>query len=130
LEFPHEIWTDEEKRAAVRGAVDLFADRALLVTDELANTVYLSPEAEKVFGDRAEALVNRLSFSLLGFGNRSEVPKAMVEAINGEGPPWKGLVNVGGGEPPNWYLAEMSSAGKGKQFIAGFILLEKGEVKR
>lgn len=107
----------------IQGALDLFADQPLILTDRLANSIYFNPGAEALFAERGEALVNRVLFSLLGLGERSTVPPRLVEALDGSGAPWKGVV-----QPPDVngecaMLCEVSAIGQGEAFLCGMVRL-------
>lgn len=107
--------------------MELFRDQPLMLTDELANSTYLSEGAELLLGDRAGALVNRLSFSLLGFGSRGVVPPAIQKALLGEGPAWRGAVDLAEAPPSRWHVAEISAIRREGRFLCGVVRLSREE---
>jgi hypothetical protein len=96
VNLPLESWPGEQERALVTGLLAALAGRPVALTDGLANTLWFSPEAESLFGERAEAIVNRVAFSLLGFGKNDRLPPGLKEALLGEGPAWRGIVKPEG----------------------------------
>lgn len=109
MRFPEELWPDSSECLAVRALVDGFPDAALILSDKLANTLYFSPAAEALFGDRAEAIVNRLTLSLLGFGERDRVPQSLLAALLGESGPWEGIVHLQTAAGPRQAFASISA---------------------
>ena len=94
MRFPEELWPDPAECQLVRVFVDAFNDHPLILTDQLANTTYFSEAAEALFAERAEALVNRLALSLLGFGEHERPANGIVEALEGRGAAWDGIVRL------------------------------------
>lgn len=122
MEFPHHLWEETEDRVLAEALVPMFESYALVLTDRLANTVYLNPRAEALFGDRAGALVNRLSFSLLGYGERDAVPEALTNALLGEGAPWRGVALIHGADGPPHFV-EASAVRRGGRLVCGVLRL-------
>jgi len=119
--FPREVWKSDEDITLVEQMLDLFAEESVIVTDELSNTVYFSPVAEKVFQDRGEAIVNRAAYSLLGFDRFENQPKPLVGALLGKGEPWRGAVILPG--QTNAVFCEASAIKRGDEFVCGIIRL-------
>lgn len=124
MDFPYQLWQDPDDQRLVRDAIALFTGQPLIVTDEIANSVYLNAEAENLYQESAGALVNRLSFSLLGFGNRAGAPPALVNALLGDGPSWSGAVDLSGeNEPPRWHFVQASAVKRSERFVSGLVRL-------
>ena len=96
MRIPDELWPDVRDRELVGQTVDLFASVPLVLTDQLSNSVWFNGAAESLFGDRAEAIVNRAAWSLLGFGFAAAAPDRLMDALLGGGGPWKGMVRPEG----------------------------------
>ena len=126
VHFPDELWQDDDERRLARQLAEAFDEFPIILTDRLANSVYLSPPAEAIFGDRAEALVNRLALSLLGYGHKERVPPGLLEALLGEGKPWRGVVAIkGSSELPRLHFVEASAVVCDGRLVTG--LLRIGE---
>ena len=123
MEFPAELWTDEQDRQYAEDLVRAFEGSPLILTDRLANSNYLTPQAAHLLGDSEEALVNRLSFSLLGFGKHQKVPTALVKALEGEGPSWRGVVDLGEMGSARWHFCEASAVVRDGRLVCGVIRL-------
>jgi hypothetical protein len=95
MELRTELWEDPRDRQLAADTVAAFGADALVLTDSLGNSIHLTDAACRLFGDRAEALVNRQAYSLLGFGEAARMPKALGEALLG-GETWRGTAPVGG----------------------------------
>ncbi len=130
MELPLEIWESDEDRQLVSAAVETFGAVPLILTDKLTNSVFLNAPAEVAFEERAEALVNRVAYSLLGFGKREHAPAGLAVALLGEAGPWRGVVEVP--TPTGWSrrVAEASAIVQGERFICGLVRLSGDEVKR
>lgn len=118
MDFPGQLWTDERDRQAVRDVVELFVAEPIILTDHLTNSVYFSAPAEALFGDRAEAIVNRTAASLLGFGRTGPVPPALTAALLGEALPWKALVRLDGGQD---VACEASALHRDQHLVCGLL---------
>lgn len=94
MRFPAELWDIESDRQVVEEFLEAFATFPIVLTDRLANTVYFNARAEVLFGERAEEIVNRLSFSLLGYGRKDQAPGGLTEALLGDAGPWRGIAEV------------------------------------
>jgi hypothetical protein len=126
LRFPAELWPDPVDSQRILALADAFADHPLLLTDKLANTVYMTNPVETLFGDRNEALINRLALSLLGFGERDRVAPGLVEALTGEAGPWRGIVQAQTAAGPLPIFAEVSAAKRPDgRLLCGIIRLGK-----
>jgi hypothetical protein len=101
MELPQQLWQEDEDCALVLQTVELFHNAALILTDGLTNSVFVSKAAEGLFGERGEALVNRAAYSLLGFGTSEKLPAPMESALLAQGPPWRGIVRLGMVENPD-----------------------------
>jgi len=123
LELPASLWPQPADLQLASDMAALFDASPLILTDRLANSLYLNAAAEELFGERAEALVNRLSFSLLGFGNREKVPGGLEEALLGRGAPWRGVVQVQAADGPLARFAEASAIRRGDLLVCGVIRL-------
>lgn len=96
MKFPAELWIDPRHRQAVQDLTTFLDSAPLILTDQLANAVYLSDAAAELLEDRSEALVNRQIFSLLGYGEKSNGPAGFLEAITlPQATPWRGVVRFG-----------------------------------
>jgi hypothetical protein len=124
LRFPAELWENEQEREMAHALAQAFSQQPLILTDRLANTVYFTPSAEALFHDRGEAIVNRLLFSLLGYGERTCIPTGLKEALLGEARPWRGVVHLGTGtDDPHTRVAEASAVMNGERFVCGVLRL-------
>jgi hypothetical protein len=130
LEFPSSLWSAESDRLMAQELVGAFQNEPIILTDELANVVYVNPMAEKLFDENAEALVNRLVFSLLGFGKKGMIPKTLEKALLGEEVPWRGVVDLADAPPTKYFFAHGSAIQAGKHFICGVIRLSAEEASR
>ncbi len=123
MELPAELWESPDDRRLVQAATDAFATIPLIVTDKLTNAVFLNRRAEELFGENAEALVNRTSYSLLGFGNRGNAPKVLPAALLGESRPWRGVVEIHTPKGREQHAAEASAVLRDGHFVCGLIRL-------
>lgn len=121
VDFPEELWPDEAQRRAVQEMILAFGHEPLIITDRLANVVYASEAAERLLGDRAEALVNRVAFSLMGFDQPRMIPAGLQPALLAEGKPWYGLVGFYGIAEPGLRRVDASAIKQGGQFVAGVV---------
>lgn len=122
MQFPRNLWTNAEHADMAVQVLAIFPGRAVMLTDILGNTIYLSPEAAELFGDREEALLNRLSASLLGMGDRESVSPRFWKAIDGTDEPWRAMVRLPGQQRA--VFAEASAVRQGEHFICGVIRLD------
>lgn len=119
LELPVSLWKIEDYER-VKDLAALFSDQPLILTDNLANAVYLNERAEDLFQERAEALVNRLSFSLLGFNDARPVSEGLKKTLLGKAPPWRGIVHFP--EPvKSIRIVDASAIVRPSRLIAGVI---------
>ena len=121
MQIPQELWSDKDERRLVTDAAKLFEDLPIVLTDNLANSIWMNERAEELFGDSAEALVNRAAFSLLGFGSAGEAPDALAEALLGKRGPWKAFVNVETAVGPKALFCEASAICRGEDLICGIL---------
>lgn len=121
MRFPDELWDNPSERAIIQQFVDAFAAYPLVLTDKLANTIYFNQSAESLFQDHAEAIVNRLSFSLLGFGRKETVPPGLISALLGEGAPWRGVVNIADADSPRHLFIEASAIRTREKLLCGVV---------
>ncbi len=126
MELPHQLWKEDEDRALVFQTVELFHDAALILTDGLANSVFVNEEAAGLFRERGEALVNRAAYSLLGFGTSEKLPAPLESALLAQGPPWRGIVRLGTVEHPGnptTALCEASAINRRGTLVCGILRL-------
>lgn len=124
LQFPAELFVDERQRQAVLDFVEAFAHRPLLLTDRLCNSIYINPAAEDLFAARAEEIVNRLAFSLMGYSHLVRTPPRMTEALLAQGDPWRGVVPLEQGPPIGWHFAEVSCISMDGTLVCGVVILD------
>ncbi len=127
MQLPAELWESEQDRHLVQGAVKAFDTTPLIVTDKLTNSVFLNARAEELFGERAEALVNRVTYSLLGFGTRENAPKDLPAALLGQTQPWHGVVEINTTNGVRRHAAEASAVLRDGHFVCGLIRLSGKE---
>ncbi|MEO8377899.1 MAG: hypothetical protein ABI579_09540 [Candidatus Sumerlaeota bacterium] len=128
MRFPGELWETETDRQVILQFVDAFAGHPLVLTDKLANTIFFNAEAEALYADRGEAIVNRLSFSLLGYGGKKDkVPSGLTPALLGEGVPWRGIVNLSESETPKLHFVEASAIRAPGRLLCGVIRFKLNE---
>jgi hypothetical protein len=127
VKFPSENWPIQEDRHLVEDFVAAFPDQALVLTDKLTNSVWFSPAAEELLGDRALALVNRVAFSLLGFDDRERQPTRLVDALLGEAEPWRGVVHLPCETGKRLAFVEASAIRKADELVCGIIRLKPQE---
>jgi PAS domain-containing protein len=114
----------------VRALVEAFPDHAIMLTDGLINSVYLSPAVESILGERADALVNRLGFSLLGFGERDRLAPGLLEALSGSGEPWEGIVQLQSAAGPRTAFVQASAIrSRAGSLLAGVVRIGKVQGK-
>lgn len=99
----------------------MFVDTPVVLTDKLTNSLWFSDPAEELFGERAEALVNRVAFSLLGFEDREKQPTRLVDALLGEADPWRGVVHLQVPGGTRLTFVEASAISRDGTFIAGIL---------
>ncbi len=116
--FPADLWNDPADREIVGRTVDLFESTPLLLTDRLTNSVFFNDPAEALYGEAAEAIVNRAAWSLLGFDFSSAAPTALEAALLGSGDPWKGIVRLPDGAPR---FCEASAVVRDGRLVCGMI---------
>ncbi|MCC6545963.1 hypothetical protein IT570_02255 [Candidatus Sumerlaeota bacterium] len=121
MRFPVELWETDLECQIIRQFLDAFAGHPVMLTDKLANTVFFTPEAEELLADRGEAIVNRLSFSLMGFGSKDRVPPGLTAALLGESVPWRGVVNLSSDDSPRLRFAEASAIRSPGRFLCGVV---------
>ncbi|MBI1291620.1 hypothetical protein GC173_10310 [bacterium] len=130
MRFPDELWPDPAERELVSGLLQAFPEQALILTDRLVNSVYLSDAAERAFGERAEALVNRLGLSLLGFGEKDRIPAGLVEALDGSSSGWEGIVQLQAvGGPLAAFVQASAIRSRSGSLIAGVIRIGKVQAR-
>lgn len=126
MRFPDELWPELPQGAMVRAFVEAFSESPIILTDRLLNSVYFTEPAERLFAERAEAIVNRLALSLLGFGEKDRIVPGLVEALSGTADPWEGIVNLQAAEGPlSVYIQASSIRERDGQLIAGIIRIGK-----
>lgn len=117
MELPGELWEDPRDRQLAADTVATFGAEAMILTDALGNSIHLTDEACRLFGDRADALVNRQAFSLLGFGEAARMPKALGAALLG-GETWRGTAPIAGGKRA---AVEASAAKRDGRLLFGIL---------
>lgn len=127
LRFPEELWQSEIEKQLAGDVAEAFGHHPVVLTDQLTNSVYLTPPAEELLCDSAEALVNRLSLSLLGFGRRETIPRGVTEALQGQSEPWRGVVNLGDQDNPRWYFVHASAVLHEGKLVCGVLRFSKQE---
>ena len=123
MDFPDVLWDDERDRALARQLVVLFADVPLVLTDRLTNSIYLNEAAEALLGQRAEAVVNRAAYSLLGYGASEAAPAALADALLGRGESWRSVVRVYADDELGQAVCEASAVQRGGVFVCGVLRL-------
>lgn len=121
VRFPEEIWPDPNDRQLVQDLIAVFSSTPLVITDKLTNSLWLSDSAESLLGERAEALVNRVSYSLLGFEDREKQPARLVDALLGEGDPWRGVVHLPTATGTRLVFVEASAVSREGRFVCGVL---------
>lgn len=124
MELPESLWTDDEDRRLARLTADAWQPFPIILTDRLANSVYLNAPAEAVLAAPAEALLNRAAVSLLGFHDCAS-PAGLHEALLGEGPPWRGAAVLDGRAPGSRFFVEASAVVRASSFVCGIIRIGK-----
>jgi hypothetical protein len=84
MRFPIELWTDPADAALATATAEGFAFFPIILTDRLANAVFINEAAESIFRDRAEALVNRTTLSLSGIRKGGLPPRGIDAGAAGE----------------------------------------------
>lgn len=129
MEFPQQLWEEETESTVVmiRQVLDLFESDPVILTDVLTNSIFFNPLAEELFGEAGEALVNRATYSLLGFEQFNGVPKALADALLGEADCWRGYVRL-----PHTgdavYYCEASAIKTSNKHLAGVIRFDSNKV--
>lgn len=123
MDFPDVLWDDDRDRALARQLVVLFADVPLVLTDRLTNSIYLNEAAEALLDQRAEAVVNRAAYSLLGYGASEAAPPALADALLGAGQPWRSVVRVYADDELGQAVCEASAVRRGEEFVCGVLRL-------
>ncbi len=118
MRFPAELWKHPADRELLKQTIELFSTVPLVLTDGITNSVYFNDAAERLYGEEAEAIVNRAAWSLLGFDFSSSAPAGLEGALLGTADPWKGVVRVAGGATR---FCEASAIRRGEQLVAGLI---------
>lgn len=121
MRLPVELWPDPRDRQLVEDLVAGFSHLPVVLTDRLTNSIWLSGPAEELLGERAEALVNRVSYSLLGFGEREKQPQGVVDALLGTDRPWKGALHLPSGDGSRLSFVEASAIVREGQFVCGVL---------
>jgi hypothetical protein len=121
VRIPDELWSDARDRELVGQTTELFAAVPLVLTDRLSNSVWFNAPAEALFRDRAEAIVNRAAWSLLGFGFAAAAPDRLMAALLGEGPPWKGMVRPEGNPAARPEFCEASALVREGRLVCGIL---------
>lgn len=121
MDFPGELWDHEDERALARQLSELFVDVPLVLTDRLTNSIYLNAAAEEMLGQRAEAVVNRAAYSLLGFGVAESAPPALTEALLGRADSWRSVVRLFADDPMGQAVCEASAVSRGGDFVCGVL---------
>lgn len=122
MRFPAELWPDPRDRQLAEELGEAFSHLPIVLTDNLTNSVWLTGRAEELLGERAEALVNRVSYSLLGFGEREKQPQGVVDALLGKGGPWKGVVHLPRADGPSRLVfVEASAVVREGRFVCGVL---------
>lgn len=129
MRFPEELWHDESESTVVmiRQVLDLFENDPVILTDILTNSVFFNDHAELLFGESGEALVNRATYSLLGFENFTGVPSSLAEALLGKADCWRGYVklpNKGG----DVFYCEASALKTSEKHLAGVLRFDSTKV--
>ncbi|MGF1574212.1 MAG: PAS domain-containing protein [Sumerlaeia bacterium] len=129
MEFPQQLWEDESQSTVVmiRQVLDLFEQDPVILTDVLTNSVYFNEHAEGLFGESGEALVNRATYSLLGFENHTGVPSTLADALLGKAEAWRGYVKLPGKNGSVFYC-EASALKTSDKHIAGVIRFDANKV--
>lgn len=123
MRFPTELWNDPADCALAKQLADAFAAVPLMLTDKLTNTIFVNEAAEALYGERAEAIINRVAASLLGFGEKANHPDRLVAALLGEAAPWKGAVRVDAVPAPRLVYVEASAVRRGDRLVCGVVRL-------
>ncbi|MCC5876792.1 MAG: hypothetical protein JJU11_11285 [Candidatus Sumerlaeia bacterium] len=121
MRFPDDIWPDPTDRQLVDDLVSMFVDTPIILTDKLTNSLWFSDPAEELFGERAEAIVNRVAYSLLGFEDREKQPVRLVSALLGEDDPWRGVVHLPVAEGTRLAFVEASAICRDGVFVCGVL---------
>jgi hypothetical protein len=121
MRFPIELWTDPADAALATATAEGFAFFPIILTDRLANAVFINEAAESIFRDRAEALVNRTTLSLLGFEKADCLPEGLTLALQAKSGPWRGVVmlDVAGGAERRYI--EASAVHRDGELICGIL---------
>ncbi|MDX1972000.1 MAG: hypothetical protein SFY68_05650 [Candidatus Sumerlaeia bacterium] len=136
MQFPDVLWANEEHPPLpmIHQVLELFEEDAVILTDVLTNSIFFNTKAEELFGMRGEELVNRTTYSLLGFENFKGVPKSLADALLGEGDCWRGLVKLGEEvrskfEPGTLFYCEASALRTSGEFIVGVLRLDLNKIQ-
>lgn len=121
MRFPSELWEDARDAALALATAEGLAAMPLVLTDRLTNAVFFNEEAEAVFGDRAEALVNRTTLSLLGFSKIEGMPAPLVDALLAKGEPWRGVAVLDVSPKPEARFVEASAVHRGDRLVCGLL---------
>jgi len=121
MRFPIELWTDPADAVLAAATAEGFAFFPIILTDKLANAVFINEAAESIFRDRAEALVNRTTFSLLGFEKLECLPEGLTLALQARSTPWRGVVqlDVTGGQERRY--VEASAVHRDGELVCGLL---------
>ncbi len=92
MRFPLEIWDSDAERVAVLARAIDSGPGPMAIVDSIGNVVFLSREAEALWVEPPEALVNRAIVSLLGLDERRRDADAFGEALEA-GVAWEGVVH-------------------------------------
>ena len=121
MDLPNELWDHDADRALAHQLVELFVDVPVVLTDRLTNSIYLNEAAERLLGQRAEAVVNRAAFSLLGFGSGESTPQGLVDALLGQAPSWRSVVRLFADESLGHAVCEASAVCRGEHHVCGVL---------
>lgn len=121
MRFPIELWNDPADAALATATAEGFSFFPIILTDRLANAVFINECAETIFRDRAEALVNRTTLSLLGFEKAECLPEGLTKALMATGAPWRGVVMLDvAGEQERRYV-EASAVHRDGVLVCGIL---------
>ena len=128
MRFPIELWNSDSDRVLILTALAETASGPLVVIDRLGNTVFFNDAAERLWGERAEALVNRAIVSLLGLDRRRNLADEWGRLLE-TGKGWEGIARIPRVQPPEkaslrrWVCMRVIRQEKeGKQHVLGGIV--------
>ncbi|MCB2154110.1 hypothetical protein KQI84_04440 [bacterium] len=122
MEFPRDLWPGEDDCRLVEQAIELFESMPVVLTDELANSVFFNERAEKLFGGTGEGLVNRAACSLLGYDRGEKAPGLLAEALLAKSGPFRTVVRLPVGvDDPQPVFVEASAVVNGSRLVCGVL---------